>query len=74
MGIAHTNYQQYARLNTEGVIKSGEIKEGFVNVLNNLVCSAHTDIVVKLSATLPDVTNPFCSPRLPLERPRRPPP
>jgi len=55
VGIAHTNYQQYARLNTEGVIKSGEIKEGFVNVLNNLVCSAHTDIVVKLSATLPDV-------------------
>ena len=27
----------------------------FVYYLNNIVCSAYTDVVVKLSATLPDV-------------------
>ena len=31
------------------------LKEGFTWIMNNLVCAGHTDIVVKLSATLPDV-------------------
>jgi len=56
VGIAHTNYLQYARYNTVGVVKSGEMKEAFTKVMNDLVCSAHTDVVVKLSATLPDVS------------------
>ena len=55
VGIAHTNYLQYAKLNTEGVVKSGELKAGFLKVMNNVVCAAHTDLVVKLSPTLPDL-------------------
>ena len=55
VGIAHTNYLQYARQNTKGVVKSGVLKEGFTKIMNDLVCSGHTDLVVKLSATLPDV-------------------
>ena len=55
VGIAHTNYLKYARENNEGVVQSGVIKEWFVKNLNELVCSYNTDIVVKLSATLPDV-------------------
>lgn len=55
VGIAHTNYLQYCRMDNNGLVKSGRLKEPFTRVMNNLVCAAHTDIVVKLSATLPDV-------------------
>ena len=55
VGIAHTNYLQYARFDNNGMVKSGYAKEAFTRVMNNIVCAAHTDIVVKLSATLPDV-------------------
>lgn len=56
VGIAHTNYLKYAREdNGDGIIKSGFLKEGFTKIMNDCVCAAHTDIVVKLSATLPDV-------------------
>ena len=55
VGIAHTNYLQYARFDNNGMVKSGIAKEAFTKVMNDVVCAAHTDIVVKLSATLPDV-------------------
>jgi glycosyltransferase involved in cell wall biosynthesis len=55
VGIAHTNYLQYSRQNTKGIVKSGVLKEGFTRIINDLVCAGHTDLVVKLSATLPDV-------------------
>ena len=53
VGVGHTNYLQYARLNNIGV--PGPIKEYWVAALNNLVCVAYADVVVKLSATLADV-------------------
>ena len=55
VGIAHTNYLQYARFDNNGVVKSGIAKEAFTKVMNDIVCGAYTDVVVKLSATLPDV-------------------
>jgi len=53
VGIAHTNYLQYARLNNKGT--PGWSKELVNKFFNSLVCYAHTDIVVKLSATLDDI-------------------
>jgi len=54
VGVAHTNYLQYARLNEEGLVP-GVVKEKWMQIMNNAVCAAHTDVVVKLSATLQDV-------------------
>jgi len=54
VGVAHTNYLQYARFNNEGAVP-GSVKEKWTQLMNNLVCAAYTDVVVKLSATLQDV-------------------
>jgi len=53
VGIAHTNYLQYARLNDKGT--PGWTKEIVNKFFNSLVCYAYTDVVVKLSATLDDI-------------------
>ncbi|KAL3930996.1 MAG: hypothetical protein SGPRY_001306 [Prymnesium sp.] len=53
MGIAHTNYLQYSRLNNKG--SPGFVKEAVAKAFNLLVCHAYTDVVVKLSATLDDM-------------------
>jgi len=61
VGIAHTNYLQYSRLNNKGT--PGFLKEATARVFNLLVCHAYTDVVVKLSATLDDMgrTNLVCN-------------
>ena len=53
VGIAHTNYLQYARFDNNGMVSSGVAKEAFTKVMNDIVCHAYADIVVELSATLP---------------------
>jgi len=58
VGVGHTNYLSYARNEkTVGLIKSGAVKEKFVGAMNNLVCAAHTDLIIRLSATLPKMTD-----------------
>jgi len=54
IGVAHTNYLQYSILNDKGWA-AGEIKAGFTELMNNVVVAAHTDVVVRLSATLPEL-------------------
>jgi len=54
VGVAHTNYLQYARFNNEGNVP-GTVKEQWMRGMNRLVCAAYADVVVKLSATLEDV-------------------
>lgn len=56
VGIGHTNYQSYARGNPNGLVKSTVAKEKFVDVMNNVVCTAYTDVCVQLSATLPNIS------------------
>ena len=51
VGVAHTNYLQYARLNNLGAVP-GEIKEQWTKVMNDLVVAAYTDVVIRLSPTL----------------------
>jgi len=54
VGVAHTNYLQYSRYD-EGNGVPGWLKEPFAAVMNEVVCKGHTDVVIKLSATLSDV-------------------
>jgi digalactosyldiacylglycerol synthase len=54
VGVLHTNYLQYCIFNDAGW-SSGQIKRGFTELMNNVVIAAHTDIIVRLSATLPEV-------------------
>ena len=54
VGVAHTNYLQYCLLNAAGW-SSAELKATFTELMNNVVVAAHTDVVVRLSATLPPV-------------------
>ena len=51
VGVAHTNYLQYARLNNLGAVP-GEIKEQWTKVMNDVVVAAYTDVVIRLSPTL----------------------
>jgi len=53
VGVAHTNYLQYSRLQYPGL--EGQLKESWMELLNAVVCAAYTDVVVKLSPTLVDV-------------------
>ena len=54
VGVAHTNYISYCVMNDKGWA-GGELKGKFTEIMNNLVIAAHTDVVVRLSATLPAV-------------------
>ena len=52
VGVAHTNYISYCLVNDKGWAGGG-LKAWFTEVMNGLVVAAHTDVVVRLSATLP---------------------